>query len=370
MKRFVSFFAFILIVIFAPVSKAQETADEQLPELNATTASHFASLAMSCVQKPFPNKPGHVIRDSTDNALPEVMHPAFYGCFDWHSSVHGHWMLVRLLRLFPGMDGADEIRKTLNANLTKENLDREADYFQRAGTRSFERTYGWAWLLKLAEELDGWDDPDGKKWRANIAQLEHVIVLRYMDFLPRQDYPIRTGEHPNTAFGLAFAWDYAKKMANDSLMSLIEERSRDYFLDDENCPASWEPGGSDFLSPCLEEADLMRRVLPVDEYREWLRNFLPGIEEAKPLNLFKPVKVSDRSDPKIVHLDGLNLSRAWCLFGIRNTLYDADDQKTTIEQAANAHLMATLPYISSGDYAGEHWLGSFAVYALSVNRGK
>jgi len=277
---------------------------------------------------------------------------------------------VRLLKLFPSMEQAREIRATLNANLTRENLDREAEYYLRAGTKSFERTYGWAWLLKLVEELDGWDDPDGKYWRANITMLEQTIVSRYLEFLPKQDYPIRTGEHPNTAFGLAFAWDYADKMDNRDLLGLIAERAKTYYLNDQNCPASWEPGGSDFLSPCLEEADLMRRVLPINEYREWLRNFLPGIEEAKPLNLFKPVNVSDRSDPKIVHLDGLNLSRAWCLFGIRNTLYDADDNRTTIEQAANAHLMATLPYISSGVYEGEHWLGSFAVYALSQKKGE
>ncbi len=335
-------------------------------ELNEKSAEHFASLAMNCIHKPFPYKPGHVVQDSTDNALPETMHPAFYGCFDWHSSVHGHWMLVRLLKLFPDMEKADEIREALKANLTKENLDLEANYFARSGTKSFERTYGWAWLLKLVEELDGWDDADRHQWRSNIKLLEETIVKRYLDFLPKQEYPIRTGEHPNTAFGLAFAWDYANKVGNDDLRDMIETRARDYFMEDENCPASWEPGGADFLSPCLEEADLMRRVLPIDEYRDWLRRFLPGIEEAKPLNLFKPVNVSDRTDPKIVHLDGLNLSRAWCLFGIRNTLYEKDDDRTVIEKAANAHLMATLPHITSGDYAGEHWLGSFAVYALSV----
>lgn len=347
-------------------SNAQENHTQDLLELNNTTASHFATLALNCIQKPFPYKPGHVIQDSTDNALPKVMHPAFFGCFDWHSSVHGHWMLVRLLKLFPEMDKADEIRAALNDNLSKQNLDLEAIYFDKPGSQSFERTYGWAWLLKLVEELESSQDPESKKWRSNIMKLEEAIVNLYLDFLPRQEYPIRTGEHTNTAFGLTFAWDYAHKVGNKDLLDLIESRSRDYFLDDENCPASWEPGGSDFLSPCLEEADLMRRILPISEYRDWLRNFLPGIEEAKPVNLFKPVNVSDRSDPKIVHLDGLNLSRAWCLYGIRHTLYDKEDNLTTIEQAARTHLQATLPHISSGDYAGEHWLGSFAVYALSV----
>lgn len=334
--------------------------------LNKEVAVRLASLALNCVQKPYPYKPDHVIQDSTDNALPIELHPAFFGCFDWHSSVHGHWMLVRVLKIFPDNEKADAIRKALNENLTGENLDLEAQYFGREGTKSFERTYGWAWLLKLVEELEGWNDEDGKRWRMNILKLERTIVDRYMNFLPKQEYPIRTGEHTNTAFGLTFAWDYAQKVNDKNLRDLIEVRAREYFINDEHCPASWEPGGADFLSPCLEEANLMSRVLPLEQYRNWLRNFLPGIEEGKPLSLFKPVNVSDRSDPKIVHLDGLNLSRAWCLYGIRNTLYAPRDNKTIIEQAADAHLRATLPHISSGDYAGEHWLGSFAIYALSV----
>jgi len=347
-------------------SQAQQVKDNFPLEFNTTTADHFAGLAMGCIQKPFPYKPGHVIQHATDNDLPVTMHPSFYGCFDWHSSVHGHWMLIRLLNLFPQMERADEIRVMLAANLTKVNLDQEADYFSRTGTKSFERTYGWAWLLKLVEELHDWNDDDGRLWRENIRQLEGVIVDRYLDFLPRQEYPIRTGEHTNTAFGLAFAWDYAHKVGNNELKTTVERRAKEYYLKDQNCPASWEPGGSDFLSPCLEEADLMRRIIPIEAYWYWLHHFLPGIEEAKPLNLYKPVNVSDRTDPKIVHLDGLNLSRAWCLYGIRNTLYSKDDHSTIIEQAANAHLRATLPHISSGDYVGEHWLGSFAVYALSV----
>ncbi len=356
-----------MLLLLTALSLHARQPEEKIPlQLNEEMASHFASLALKCVHKQFPNKPGHVIQNENDLQLPADMHPAFYGCFDWHSSVHGHWMLVRLLKLFPNMEQAPEIRAALNDNLTKKNLNEEAAYFGRQGTRTFERTYGWAWLLKLAEELHGWDDPDGKVWRENLRALERVIVRRYFSFLPDLDYPNRTGEHPNTAFGMAFAWDYAVTTGNDSLRSLIEVRARDYYLQDQFCPASWEPGGTDFLSPCLEEADLMRRVLPEDEFRQWLRYFLPGLEEGKPGNLCKPVKVSDRSDPKIVHLDGLNLSRAWCLYGIRNTMYAPDDDRTIIEQAANAHLMAALPYISSGEYGGEHWLGSFAVYALSV----
>jgi len=355
---------FFLALHFQIVAQEQEINDQV--KLDRHSANRFALLALNCVQKEFPYKPGHVIQDSIDTKLPKQMHPAFYGCFDWHSSVHGHWMLVRLLKLFPDMELANEIRQKLSANLTKENLDLEAAYFSRSGTKSFERTYGWAWLLKLVEELHNWDDKDGRLWRYNIKDLEHVIVGRYLDFLPRQEYPIRSGEHPNSAFGLSFALNYARHVGNAELQVLVESRARDYYEKDQNCPAAWEPGGSDFLSPCLQEADLMRRVLPINEYWDWLHHFLPGIEEAKPRNLYKPVNVSDRNDPKIVHLDGLNLSRAWCLFGIRNTLYDKEDNRTTIQQAANAHLAATLPYIASGAYEGEHWLASFAVYALSI----
>lgn len=335
-------------------------------QLDQSSAVRLSKLAMGCVQKPFPYKPGHVIQDSTDNSLPQDLHPAFYGCFDWHSSVHGHWMLIRLLKSFPYLENATEIVKALDENLTKENLDVEAAYFERPGTKSFERTYGWAWLLKLVEELDSWENAHASKWRENIRGLEQTIVDRYLDFLPRQEYPIRTGEHPNTAFGLKFAWDYANKTGNTELKNLISAKSKEYYLNDKYCPASWEPGGADFLSPCLEEADLMRRILPINEYWDWLHHFLPGIEEAKPRNLYKAVNVSDRTDPKIVHLDGLNLSRAWCLYGIRNTLYSKEDNRTIIEQAARAHLEATLPHIASGNYEGEHWLGSFAVYAISV----
>jgi hypothetical protein len=249
MKHLIHFLLISSLIMISTGSNAQENPAQDLLELNNPAASHFASLALHCIQKPFPYKPGHVIQDSTDNALPAMMHPAFYGCFDWHSSVHGHWMLVRLLKLFPDMDKAAEIRAALNANLTRENLDLEAVYFERAGTKSFERTYGWAWLLKLVEELEGWDDPDGKKWRANMAQLEETIVQRYLDFLPRQEYPIRTGEHPNTAFGLAFAWDYAYKAGNKTLLNLVEGRSRDYYMNDEIVLLPGSPAAQTFCLP-------------------------------------------------------------------------------------------------------------------------
>ena len=211
---------------------------------------------------------------------PKALHPAFFGCYDWHSSVHGHWMLVRLLRLFPDLPKRSEIRAILGAHFTAENLKAESDYFSRKESKSFERPYGWAWLLKLAEELHGWDDPDAKVWANNFQPLADVIVARYLEFFPKQTYPIRTGVHPNTAFGLAFAHDYARAVEDKRLLALVEERARSYFGADVDVPAGWEPGGADFFSPSLTEADLMRRMLPAAEFRAWFDRFLPGASMA------------------------------------------------------------------------------------------
>ena len=237
-------------------------AEEPLPALTREQASGFARLALKGLGKEYPNKPEHVLAGPDDVKGPKALHPAFYGCYDWHSSVHGHWMLVRLLRLFPDLPEAKEIRAVLAEHLTAENLKAEADYFARTESRSFERPYGWAWLLKLAEELHGWDDPDARRWSQNLRPLADVIVARYLEFFPKQTYPIRTGVHPNTAFGLAFAHDYARAVGDTRLRALVEERARAYFGEDADAPARWEPGGADFFSPSLMEADLMRRVLP------------------------------------------------------------------------------------------------------------
>lgn len=338
-----------------------------MPDLELTTeqASHFAGLALAGITREYPNAPGVVMNEAGDALTPRALHPAFYGCFDWHSSVHGHWMLVRLLRLFPELPEAGQIRRDVGGNLTAENLLAERAYLEQPNRRSFERMYGWAWLLKLAEELEGWYDPEGQVWRANLQPLEEVFVQRYLSFLPAQTYPIRGGTHPNTAFGLAFALDYARMLANRELEGLIVERSRDYFLGDADYPAAWEPSGSDFLSPSLIEADLMRRVLPQEEFAEWLAGFLPGLQEGKPETLLRSATVADRTDPQIVHLDGLNLSRAWCMRGIASALPEGHALRPLLAEAAQRHSEASLPHVASGDYMGEHWLASFAVYMLS-----
>jgi hypothetical protein len=297
------------------------------------------------------------------------LHPAFYGSFDWHSSVHGHWMLVRLLRLFPDLKEAADVRSVLSAHLTAENLKVEVDYFGRKDSKSFERPYGWAWLLKLAQELNGWDDADGKAWSKNLQPLAVVIVTRYLEFFPKQTYPIRTGVHPNTAFGLSFAYDYARSVGDSRLMGLVEERARAYFGADVDVPAGWEPGGADFFSPSLIEADLMRRVLPAPEFRGWFGRFLPRAARGEPAVLFQPATVTDRTDPQLVHLDGLNLSRAWCMRSIAAALPADDPAKAVLESSAERHAEAALKHVASGDYAGEHWLASFAVYLLSSRPG-
>ena len=341
---------------------------EKMPKLALTPkhASAFAALALKGIQKEFPNKPGHVWNDSADAKTPRELHPAFYGCFDWHSSVHGHWMLVRILRLFPDLPESKRIRAVLAEHLTAKNLKAEAAYFGRPHARSFERTYGWAWLLKLAEELHGWDDSDAKKWSKNLQPLTDVIVARYLAFLPKQTYPIRTGVHPNTAFGLAFALDYARAVGHKDLCELIEERSRTYYGKDVQAPARWEPDGADFFSPSLLEADLMRRVLKPAEFRAWFHRYLPGIARGEPKNLLMPATVSDRTDPLLAHLDGLNLSRPWCMRNIAAALPKDYPARKVLAESAARHAKEALNHVATGDYAGEHWLASFATYMLST----
>jgi hypothetical protein len=334
--------------------------------LTQQQASSFARLALDAIRKEYPNKPEHVVNSAADVLGPRALHPAFYGSFDWHSSVHGHWMLVRLLRLYPAMPDAQEIRKVLAMHLTAKNLQTEADYFKQPNRQSFERTYGWAWLLKLAEELHDWTDPQGHEWSKNLQPLADVIEARYISFLPKQTYPIRTGVHPNTAFGLAFALDYARAVDHKPLAALLEERSRTYFAGDVEIPAAWEPSGADFLSPSLIEADLMRRVLPRSEFPAWLKRFLPGLSKGEPKVLFMQAQVTDRSDPQLVHLDGVNLSRAWCMRSLAAGLAADDPARDVLIASAARHEAAAVPFIASGHYSGEHWLASFAVYLLTL----
>jgi len=352
----------LIVFLLLPLVTLGASMNQSLTEKQA---SHFAALALKCVSREFPNKPEHVISNASEVKSPKALHPAFYGCYDWHSSVHGHWMLVRLLKEFPSLPEVGQIRAALNANLTAENIQQEVAYMKQPNRQSFERTYGWAWALKLAQELHGWDDDDGKQWSQNLQPLAELLSKSYRTFLPKQTYPIRTGVHPNTAFGLAFALDYAKTAGDRELETLLSERSRTYFAGDVNYPGAWEPGGEDFFSAALMEADLMRRVMKPEEFATWFHRFLPGVAKGDPASLLEPAIVTDRSDPKLVHLDGLNLSRAWCMRSIAAALPQNDPARKSLSTAADKHAAAALAHVASGDYAGEHWLASFAIYLLS-----
>jgi hypothetical protein len=324
---------------------------------------NFAQLALTCIQRELPNHIQHTIAGPDDIRGPRALHPAFYGCYDWHSAVHGHWMLVRLLRTQPGLAEASAIRAGLGANLTAANLAAEDAYFHGPARAGFERPYGWAWLLQLAAELHIWDDPDARRWSAALQPLTDTIVGRYLAFFPRQTYPIRTGVHNSTAFGLSFAFDYAHIVHHTALVDLIVERATSYYAADRDAPAAWEPSGDDFLSPSLTEADLMRRVLGPDAFSAWLHGFFPrGLPDA----LVQPAIVSDRSDGKLAHLDGLNLSRAWCLRALAAALPPGDSLRDAFTASAARHTTAGLAHVATGDYAGEHWLASFATYLLGV----
>lgn len=329
--------------------------------LTQAGASHFVQLPLRCMDQEFPYKTGVTFGDSSLIKMPKAYHPAFYGCYDWHSSVHGHWMLVRLLKLFPNLPEADIIRKKLASHLSAENIAVEVQLFKDEDNKGFERTYGWAWLLQLEKELLLWKDPLGKTLAANVKPLAKQIAQMYTEFLPKMNYPIRVGEHSNLAFGLTLAYDFGVETKNDSLINSIKETALRFYQKDKGCPIDWEPGGSDFLSPCLEEADLMWRILPKKEYNTWVQDFLPTLFDGT--IVLQPGTVTDRSDGKLVHLDGLNLSRAWTLYGIA---HHNKRNASALIALANQHLAAAIPHVASGDYLGEHWLASFAVYALTA----
>jgi len=349
-------------------------------DLTETAVERFAALALDCVGREYPNKIAHVMQSDADLAPPRSLTPAFRGCFDWHSSVHGHWLLARLARLFPDAAFTDEARRALAADLTDTNIAAEVTYLQGEGRVPFERPYGLAWLLQLAAELREWDDPQARQWSRALEPLEEVAASRFMDWLPKLRYPIRTGEHSQTAFALGLVADWAAVAAAgnttdsataalaDTLATLVAERARFYHAADRGCNLAFEPSGQDFLSPCLAEADLMRRVYDPDEFASWLADFLPVIPHDGSPAWLPVAEVTDRTDGKLAHLDGLNLSRAWMLEGVVAGLPPADPRRGALEAAAATHRHAGLAAVTGEHYEGGHWLGSFAVY-LVTGRG-
>ena len=343
-------------------------ATEKTTGFDINAAERFAKLALACVHKEYPNKISHNLNSDADVAPPRKLTPAFYGCYDWHSSVHGHWLLARLVRTFPNAAFAAPAREALRQSLTADNLAQEAAYLRAEGRASFERPYGLAWLLQLVAELREWDDPEARAMAANLQPLEQAAVERLRDWLPKLSHPVRIGEHDQTAFALGLILDYARATGDTRFTDLIVSKARQFYLRDKDCPLAYEPSGEDFLSPCLGEADLMRRVLPSREFARWLRTFLPQISPARKGSWLQPVVSPDPSDPKLAHLDGLNLSRAWMLEGIARNLPKGDSRLPAIMAAAEKHRRAGLAAVTGEHYEGGHWLGSFAVY-LVTRRG-
>jgi hypothetical protein len=371
-------FCMLLFTINILLANAESVAQSSAapPMFDSKAAERFANLALACVHREYPNHISHTLNGDADVAPPRKLTPAFYGCYDWHSSVHGHWLLVRLIRTYPNASFVQPAREALRQSLSAENLAQEAAYLKGAGRASFERPYGLAWLLQLATELREWDasansqaqgDSSAKEMSANLRPLEEAALDRLKTWLPKLSNPVRIGEHDQSAFGMGLMLDYAREAGDAKFAALVESKARQFFLGDKNCPLAYEPSGEDFVSPCLGEADLMRRVLSSEEFATWLSGFLPQLT-ARDSRWLEPVVSPDPSDPKLAHLDGLNLSRAWMLEGIASALAKNDKRLAVIRATAEAHSRAGLAAVTGEHYEGGHWLGSFAVY-LVTHRG-
>ena len=330
--------------------------------LTPALARKFARVGLSHLTKEYPNKLDHVMNRRGDVKTPREVHPVFFGSFDWHSNVHGYWLLATLLRLFPEMREVGKIEAVFDAQLTPAKVRREVRYLSQPLRATFERPYGWAWLLMLSAELNRHASKNGKRWSAALAPLADAFAERFLDFLPKATYPTRVGTHFNSAFALTLAMEYAEVAGNDTLQKLLAKKARAWYAKDSDCQA-WEPGGDDFLSSALMEAECMRRVLSTGDFTTWLDGFLPRLAVREPATLFTPAIVSDRSDGKIAHLDGLNLSRAWCWRSIAATWPASDARRGVALEAAETHFAASLPHVA-GDYMGAHWLATFALLAL------
>ena len=347
MKRFIILSTFISSTVFAQ-------------ELHLDQAKKIFDLPTHCISVEYPNKLGNVLGSDADLKTPKQLRPIFYGCFDWHSSVHGFWSIVKLMKNFPELDQNNEVRNELNQLITAENVAVEMAFFNDKNNKNFERTYGWAWLLQLQMELNHWQDKDAQIWAKNLRPLSDLIIVRYKEYLPKLVYPIRTGTHDNTAFGLSLAIDYARSVNDKTFEKVIIDNANRLYLKDKSCNIAFEPSGSDFLSACLEEALIISKIQQNDEYKKWLKGFLPQLQK-KNFDL-KPGVVSDRTDGHLVHLDGLNFSRATALYQIEHKLPELKH----LNKIAQNHLNYSLNNITNDDYMGSHWLGTFALYALKT----
>jgi hypothetical protein len=330
--------------------------------LDSALASKLASLALAHVRREYPNKLDHVLTGPHDLRTPSELHPVFYGSFDWHSNVHGYWLLATVCRIVPSLNERARIGELFDSQFTDQKVEREVAYLSEPLRGTFERPYGWAWLLMLAAELMRHDTDEGRRWSAAIRPLADAFVQRFREFLPKAGYPIRVGTHFNTAFAIALAWEYATAAGDADLLASLRDKATSWYSRDADCQA-WEPGGDDFLSSALIEAECMRRILDRNAWAAWMEQFLPRLVEREPRTLFIPANVTDRSDGKIAHLDGLNLSRAWCWRSLASSWDDSDPRRAIALDAADDHLAASLPHVA-GDYAGEHWLATYALLAM------
>lgn len=347
-------------------SSSQEVGQEltviERPVLSLDLAENIKRLPMHCITVEYPNAVGHRLYSADDLKSPKELHPTFYGCFDWHSSVHGHWSLVKILKTFPEISDADQIKQKLSTNISAHNIEVEKAYLIDEKRKSFERPYGWAWVLKLAEELQTWDDPYAQMLNKNLQPLTDLIVERLIEYIPTMKKPVRGGTHSNTAFSLNFIWDYALVAGNQELQDVIEDKAREFYLPDSNYNLSLEPEGGDFLSPALEQINLLARVLEPNEFESWMSGYLPELKDTS--FTLQPGIVLDRTDGQFGHIDGLNFSRAWCM----EYLADNFSGYEHLRPIAYHHINESLEVVSDGEggayEASGHWLGSFALYAL------
>ncbi|MGX1023695.1 DUF2891 domain-containing protein [Psychroflexus sp. MBR-150] len=355
-------FSLLLIAVSLWACQSSQKSENDSPKsseilkMDFEATSKLVALPLKCATQQYPNKLGQVLDDSTDLRTPQDLHPAFYGCFDWHSAVHGHWSMVELIKLYPNLKQADRIKSVLETHLSEDNIKSELAYFQRDINKGYERMYGWAWFFKLSQSLYEWDDDLGPKLYKNLNPLADELKQKFGRFIPKLVYPIRVGEHTNTAFALNMMYEYANAVGDEEFKNQIKSAAIRFYQTDQNCPLDWEPSGYDFLSPCLEEAVLMEKILEEKTFYAWIDKFIPQLQN-KEFSL-EVAKVSDRSDGKLVHLDGLNFSRAWNLFKLSKF-----DGFNHLRPLAIKHYKAAYPNLVDDAYEGGHWLGSFAVYA-------
>lgn len=364
----------LLLAACAPPSRPETEAPVSAPQIvlpesrDGVVTDRFARMALQCVHKEYPNKISHVMNSDADAATPRQLHPAFYGCFDWHSSVHGHWLLARILNTDPETPYREAIVAALGHSFIPDNIAGEIAYFKGADRASFERPYGTAWFLQMMTELRGSDLPEATIWVATLEPLETLIIGETSTWLTRLAYPIRLGTHNQTAFAFGLMLDWARANNAGAFNAQLTQKVLEFHSSDVNCPLAYEPSGEDFLSPCLMEADLMRRVMPADQYAAWLSVFLPQLPTTGRSDWLLPGVVLDPTDGKLVHLDGVNLSRAWALEGIASALPEGDARIASLLAAADVHKQTGIAAVSDEHYSGSHWLASFATY-LETRRG-